>query len=58
MIAEPNDTAGENQAEKQETASGYLPVAFSENEIAVAFVLFSSCLQVELAFHLLFLPTK
>ena len=39
VIAEPDDTAGENQAQKQETASGDLPVAFSENEVSVSFVL-------------------
>ena len=39
VIAEPDDTAGENQAQKHETASGDLPVAFSENEVSVSFVL-------------------
>jgi hypothetical protein len=37
VIAERDDTARENQAQKQETASGDLPVAFSENEISVSF---------------------
>jgi len=51
VIAEPDDTARENQAQKQETASGDLPVAFSENEVSVSFVPFAPRFEIWAALH-------
>jgi hypothetical protein len=46
VIPEPDDTARENQAQKQEIASGDLPVAFSENEVSVSFVAFATRFEI------------
>ena len=51
MIAEPDDTARENQAQKQKTASGDLPVPFAENEIGVSFVPFATRFEIRVALH-------
>ena len=39
------------EAQEHQASRGDLPVTFSENEIAVAFVPLASCLEIELAFH-------
>src|ERR1700675_5054058 len=50
--AHPHNAQSKNEAQEHQSGGGDLPVTFSENEIAVAFVPFSSRLEVELAFHL------
>lgn len=45
--------AREDGAQEHQPRGCHLPVALSENEIAVAFVPLSPCLKIELAFHLL-----
>ena len=47
----PDKPARENQAQKQETASGDLPVAFSENEVSVSFVPFATRFEIRVALH-------
>ncbi len=45
-IAEPDDSARENQTQKQEAAGGDLAVAFAENEVSVSFVPFASRFEI------------
>ena len=51
MIAEPDDTAREDQAQEQQTAGGDLPIAFSENEVSVSFVSFATRFEIRVALH-------
>jgi hypothetical protein len=58
MIAEPDDTARENQTQEQETASGDLPIAFAKNEIGVSFVPFATRFEIRVALHANASPQK
>src|SRR5260370_27173770 len=57
-IADPDDTARENQTQEEETASGDLPVALSENEVSVSFVPFATRFEIWVALHANASPCK
>ena len=48
---EADDAAGHNQREKKQPAGRYLPVAFTENEIGVSLVPFSTRFDVRICGH-------